>query len=107
SYTYALKHRQEHDRSSGTDDTLFDEFTVVLTDTDGDQTSDTLSVAIIDDAPTVETDSSKMDHALVDEAALGTSATADFSDVFTINAGADGHKSNKSIEYSLALRDGD
>jgi large repetitive protein len=49
-YTYTLADNETHAEASG-ENSLFEDFTVVLTDVDGDSTSDTLSVNIVDDVP--------------------------------------------------------
>ena len=54
-YTYTLNDNTlTHDNSG--QDSVFENFTVVLTDTDGDTDSDTLSVNIVDDVPTAHND---------------------------------------------------
>ena len=54
SYTYELKDNEIHPSGSGTNTSsnpLFDDLNVNLTDTDGSNTSKTLSIKIIDDVP--------------------------------------------------------
>jgi hypothetical protein len=55
SYSYTLNAAETHPNANGQNN-LFDNMTVVLTDTDGDSTSDTLSVRIVDDVPTANND---------------------------------------------------
>jgi len=54
-YTYTLLDNEQHAGVQG-ENSLFENFTVVLTDTDGDTDSDTLSVNIVDDVPTAHND---------------------------------------------------
>ena len=49
-YTYELVDDEDHS-GAGDDDELFENFTVVLTDTDNDSDTGTLSVRIVDDVP--------------------------------------------------------
>ena len=58
SYTYTLNDNEAHAAGSGTN-SLFEDLAVSLTDRDGDNSTSTLSVNIIDDVPTavVDTDS--------------------------------------------------
>ncbi|PWE18606.1 hypothetical protein DDZ18_03100 [Marinicauda salina] len=54
-WTYTLDdNTTDHpdDASTGTDEGVFDQFDVVVTDSDGDEASDTLDIAINDDGPT-------------------------------------------------------
>ncbi|MFA7383998.1 MAG: DUF5801 repeats-in-toxin domain-containing protein [Desulfurivibrionaceae bacterium] len=51
-YTYTLNDNEAH-AAGGGENSLFENLGVVLTDTDGDSTSATLSVQIVDDIPTV------------------------------------------------------
>jgi VCBS repeat-containing protein len=50
SYKYTLKDNENHPSGNG-QNSLFDNFTVTLTDVNGDSATDTLSVKIIDDVP--------------------------------------------------------
>jgi VCBS repeat-containing protein len=50
-YTYTLGDNQDHSTSSVSDD-----ITLVVTDTDGDNTTDVLNISIVDDAPTAVSD---------------------------------------------------
>ena len=65
-YSYTLNDNATHTAGAGTN-SLFENFPVVLTDTDGSTASDTLSVNIVDDVPTAhnDTDSVKEDGPLV------------------------------------------
>ncbi len=53
SYTYTLVNPADHDAVQGPNGGQFDNFQVVVTDTDGDAASATLSVQIIDDVPSL------------------------------------------------------
>ncbi|TPJ28756.1 Ig-like domain-containing protein, partial [Mesorhizobium sp. B2-8-3] len=56
SYTYTLEHSAQHPDGAGTNST-FDNFTVTVTDSDGDVSlPGTLSVQIVDDVPTAHND---------------------------------------------------
>ncbi|SFQ02309.1 VCBS repeat-containing protein, partial [Mesorhizobium sp. NFR06] len=55
SYTYTLLDNEAHDPVQGTNN-LFENFTVSLTDQDGQNASSTLSVDILDDVPTAKAD---------------------------------------------------
>jgi len=50
SYSYTLAAAETHASANGQNE-LFEDFNVSLTDTDGDNTTDTLSVRIVDDVP--------------------------------------------------------
>jgi VCBS repeat-containing protein len=54
-YSYTLTGAETHDTGAG-QNSLFENFTVSLTDTDGDNTTGTLSVNIVDDVPTAVND---------------------------------------------------
>lgn len=55
SYSYTLIDNESH-LSGSSENSLFEDFTVSLTDSDGDNTSGTLSVNIVDDVPTARPD---------------------------------------------------
>src|SRR3546814_14826901 len=55
SYSYTLNAAEAHPGIQG-ENSLFEDFTVELTDADNDMTSSTLSVNIIDDIPTARPD---------------------------------------------------
>ena len=59
-YTYTLNDNETHPDANG-ENSLFENLGVVLTDTDGDSTSATLSVQIVDDVPTL----THIDNAIV------------------------------------------
>ena len=50
SYSYTLNDNETHPNAGG-ENSIFEDFAVVLTDTDGDVANDTLSVQIVDDVP--------------------------------------------------------
>ncbi len=55
SYTYTLNAAETHPNGAG-ENSLFENFNVSLTDTDGDSTTNVLSINIIDDVPTARAD---------------------------------------------------
>ncbi|WP_417454378.1 VWA domain-containing protein, partial [Kiloniella sp.] len=55
SYTYTLVDNETHATGAG-ENSLFEDFAVVLTDTDGDDATSTLSIQIVDDVPTAVDD---------------------------------------------------
>ncbi|WP_236293130.1 retention module-containing protein, partial [Aeromonas veronii] len=55
SYSYTLGDNENHTRPAN-DTSLSESFSVVLTDSDGDTTSDTLDITILDDIPTLAGD---------------------------------------------------
>ncbi|MCS5710873.1 DUF5801 repeats-in-toxin domain-containing protein [Candidatus Berkiella aquae] len=55
SYSYTLNDNENHPTGNG-ENSIFEDFGVVLKDTDGDIANDTLSVKIIDDVPTAVDD---------------------------------------------------
>jgi len=73
-YTYTLLDNEQH-ASGGGQNSLFENFTVVLTDTDGDTDTDTLSVNIVDDVPTAANDT---------DALIGDSLTTDGNVITTV-----------------------
>jgi VCBS repeat-containing protein len=56
SYSYTLNAAETHMNVQG-ENSLFEDFTVELTDSDGDNSSSLLSIAVIDDVPTARPDS--------------------------------------------------
>ncbi|MER8753542.1 Ig-like domain-containing protein, partial [Mesorhizobium sp. M1050] len=79
SYTYTLVDNEAHDPIQGTN-SLFENFTVTLTDQDLQSTDATLSVKIVDDVPTAHDEASQS----IAEGAPALTGTLDFV------AGADG-----------------
>lgn len=63
---------------------------VVATDVDGDTATGTVSLNVSDDIPTLEGTTPAAGSIEVDETALGTAASADFSGLFTPDYNADG-----------------
>ncbi|MFC3784741.1 VCBS repeat-containing protein [Sphingopyxis italica] len=55
SYSYTLNAAETHPNVQG-ENSLFEDFTVELTDSDGDDTDSLLSIAIVDDVPTARPD---------------------------------------------------
>ncbi|WP_374090855.1 DUF5801 repeats-in-toxin domain-containing protein [Methylomicrobium lacus] len=115
SYTYTLNDNATHANGLGANG-LFEDFTVVLTDQDGDTASDTLSVNIVDDVPSIDvaatneagvvlaTQDAQTINALTD---IDVSS-ANFGGVFNIVSsvpGADG--GSPSLTYALSLAQGD
>ncbi len=69
SYTYTLADNETHGAAG--EDGIFEDFAVLLTDTDGSSASDTLSVQIVDDVPSV-TLAAKPQAAITLDESLGT-----------------------------------
>ena len=123
SYSYELEESEDHGAVQG-ENSIYENLTVNLTDTDGDFTSGTLSVQIVDDIPSVDViageDARGEDGVEEQEVLLMTqdadtvgaasdtiSSTGDFSGVFstTPTYGADGAGTTVTT-YSLALASG-
>ena len=85
-YSYTLNDNEQHS-SNGIDD-LFESFDIYLEDMDGDQTTASLDVRIVDDIPVITqmTDTTALS---VDEADLSINDSANLSGLFSINHGAD------------------
>ncbi|UCM59658.1 retention module-containing protein [Aeromonas hydrophila] len=112
-YSYTLGGSETHTQPAN-DNSLSESFSVVLVDTDGDNTSGSLDVVILDDVPSVTLtsnseglDAVSVDESLVSLGGVGTdgvaSATLSAANVqaqFNPAFGADGAG---SIGYSLAL----
>ena len=128
SYTYTLAAAEAHGAAAD-QNSLFEDFTVSLTDTDGDNTTGTLSVNIIDDVPAAVDDSANVaeDMAVVIDVlandikgadgvplanvALGTAPSkgvavynGDGTFTYTPNAGEEGPD---SFTYTIIDADGD
>ena len=86
------------DNTSG--DNTVDDFPVSITDRDGDNTSATLTIAIVDDEPTISVTAAAPNSLQVDESNLGQNATVDFSNRFTSVTGAD----DATIAYRLDVK---
>ncbi|WP_395020446.1 VCBS domain-containing protein [Dongia sp.] len=54
-YNYVLLDNEQHDAGAGKN-SLYEDFSVIVTDKDGDSASDTLSVNIVDDVPDAKND---------------------------------------------------
>ncbi|MDW6026543.1 DUF5801 repeats-in-toxin domain-containing protein, partial [Mesorhizobium sp. BAC0120] len=114
SWTYKLTGptSDHHDtNSAGTNEGVFDNFNVVVTDANGDKATGALKIDILDDGPTI--DLSGRTHALVvDESFLPSGsqqgpsgsvhAEASFADAFKVTTGADGG----TTSYALAVTTG-
>ncbi|MBN9286288.1 MAG: hypothetical protein J0H47_00005, partial [Gammaproteobacteria bacterium] len=103
-YSYTLNDNEIHPSGNGTN-SIFEDFNVVLTDKDGDSASDTLSVRIIDDVPSISVNAGAVSASLVvDESNLAQNATANFAGSFTSAPiyGADGPGSTSS-SYALSI----
>ncbi|WP_374090853.1 retention module-containing protein [Methylomicrobium lacus] len=117
SYSYTLNDNEAHANVQG-NNSLFEGFSVVLTDQDGQSVSDTLSVNIVDDVPSINV-------AVINEAGgvLATQdaetdgdptdtdiavSSANFGGVFGVTSvsGADGATTSVSYALSLAQADG-
>ncbi|WP_448505958.1 retention module-containing protein [Immundisolibacter sp.] len=98
-YEYTLLANETHPGGLGAND-LFDNMTVDLEDVDGDTASDTLSVRIVDDLPSIAQADESLPTLTVDESALGTDATTSFAGLFTSAYGADGAG---SVTYALGV----
>jgi VCBS repeat-containing protein len=61
-YNYVLNDNENH-ASAGGENSLFEDFTVTVTDKDGDAANGTLSVNIVDDVPTAKNDTDTVDNA--------------------------------------------
>src|SRR4051794_3011081 len=83
-YTYTLADNTlTHDNTG--QDSLFENFTVVLKDTDGDTDTDTLSVNIVDDVPTARNDTDATDN----QTHIATGNVITGADTTSGSAGAD------------------
>ena len=61
-YNYTLLDNENHPAGGG-NNSLYEDFSVTVTDKDGDTASDTLSVNIVDDVPTAKNDTDSVDNA--------------------------------------------
>jgi VCBS repeat-containing protein len=100
SYSYTLLFREAHPAGAG-ENNLFDNLPVVLTDEDGDQATDTLSIRIIDDVPSVAVTTATEPNLTVDESSLGIDATGSFAGAFAALYGADGAAATNPLTYAL------
>ena len=99
SYTYTLNDNEAHASGSGTN-SLFEDLAVSLTDRDGDNTTGTLSVNIVDDVPSIST-LGIPPTLTVDDTTLSIDASGSFAANFNPVYGADGPG---SLLYSLAVK---
>jgi hypothetical protein len=99
-YTYTLNDNEIS--TLGDDDgqdSIFEDLAVVLTDTDNDQATGTLSVQIVDDVPTAALTIGTSDPEYLSETDTGAAATVSFTlDSSASVEGADGASSVYSIE---------
>ena len=93
-YTYSLQNNTNtHGDASSDGNSVFEEFQVVLTDSDGDPDTGTLSVQILDDVPSAEDDTDTVDEDgtatgnVITDAAAGDAGD---SDTGADTTGADG-----------------
>ena len=95
-YTYTLTDNTL-DHSTQGDDEVTDTIALKVEDRDGDSSTSTLNITVVDDVPsiTVTTTNDAADTLTVDETDLTTDATANFANSFghTVDAGADGQRS--------------
>ena len=102
-YAYTLNDAETHAAGSG-ENSLFEELTIVASDTDGDAATAILSINIVDDIPSI-TPNAEPDFSdlAVDETDLVLNDTADFSILFNSVYGADGAG---STVYTLGIGNG-
>ncbi|WP_327785498.1 DUF5801 repeats-in-toxin domain-containing protein [Zhongshania aliphaticivorans] len=100
SYTYTLVDAETHTSGSGRND-LFENFTINLKDMDNDTSTDTLSVAIVDDIPVITQTGAALPLFTVDESTLGTDPAVTLSGLFSVEYGADGAALADATLYSL------
>jgi hypothetical protein len=105
SWDYLLDTNAAHPdaTSTGTAEGIGEQFTVVLTDSDGDVVNDVLDIAILDDGPTVTSTVLPGGGLQVDETDLLIDAQLDVSSQFTVVTGAD---APASVDYALSLPGG-
>ncbi|MGE3319242.1 MAG: DUF5801 repeats-in-toxin domain-containing protein [Candidatus Berkiella sp.] len=96
-YEYTLLDNEQHPNANG-NNSIFEDFDVHLSDTDGDTADGILSINIVDDVPSI-TVSESIASLIVDESALNVDATDSFANLFNSIAGADG----ATIAYSLSI----
>ncbi len=100
-YSYTLNDNQKHLSGDG-ENSLCEDFNVVLKDTDGSTVSNTLSVKIVDDVPSiVASESDRVENIVVDDTDIQTQDSSDFSGFFTSVPGADG----ATIKYTLGINE--
>ncbi|WP_020162669.1 retention module-containing protein [Cycloclasticus pugetii] len=92
-YQYTLESNEDHP-TANQEDSVFETFPVVLTDTDGDSANSSISVEIVDDIPVVDIEVSSEGAVVTDETSqlsvAVTGSTSVFSYVVAAAAGADG-----------------
>jgi hypothetical protein len=105
-YKYTLESSETH-AGDDVEDSISETFEVVLVDTDGDsttedgiQSTETITVSIVDDIPSITSATATSDDLQVDETTLTTDDTVDLSGLFTAAPGADGEK---PLVYSLSV----
>ncbi len=96
-YQYTLLDNEQHPQGDG-NNSIFEDFDVHLSDTDGDTADGILSINIIDDVPSIEV-SEELASLIVDESFLAVDATGSFAGLFNAVPGADG----ASIVYVLNI----
>lgn len=94
-YTYTLTGTTSGDATT-------DSFTYVTTDANGNTVTNTVTITIIDDVPSVTLTGNALGEVQVDETTLGNSALADFSGAFNHHFGADGDNGD-GLVYALEV----
>ncbi|MEL0630481.1 DUF5801 repeats-in-toxin domain-containing protein [Psychromonas aquatilis] len=107
-YTYELTDVQSHPEGEGVNDLLNTIQLTVEAENIAGVTSPvtgagTLDVLVIDDVPVVTTKDTELDAIQVAESAFGVAASADYSDAFMIDFGADGAAVSGNLEYSFEV----
>src|SRR5690606_40152836 len=98
SYSYELTSRTED--VTGVEET--DTFTYTARDQYGNTVTNTVTITIIDDVPSVTLTGNALGEVQVDETSMGTSASADFSGAFNHHFGADGDNGD-GLVYALEV----
>ncbi|NYT26322.1 tandem-95 repeat protein, partial [Alcaligenaceae bacterium] len=103
SYTYTLNEgTEDHEDPGG--DIVRENIQLAVVDDGGDTRVDQLIVAVVDDVPVITEGTDPLPELLVDESDLtSATATAEFGDAFSYEAGADGEQSRA---YSLVVNGG-
>ena len=103
-YTFTQLLPIDHPNPEDPNDVVNIVFTATVTDADGDAASEDITVAVYDDAPSIEPATAPELAALaVDETDFATDATANYSGAFVAAFGADGPADEGSIAYALSI----
>ncbi|MGQ7957202.1 retention module-containing protein [Pseudomonas sp. SP16.1] len=100
SYSYTLVDNETHAAGNG-ENSLFEDFAVVLTDQDGQFASDTLSVNIIDDVPDAQNDTDSIAAGGFDPATGNVITDAAPGDTGDSDAGADTRGADGAVVSSV------